>query len=256
MRVVSLACSNTEIVCALGRGDLLVGVDDHSDHPRDVIAELPRVGPDLQIDIAAVAALKPDLVLASLTVPGHEQVVAGLEASALPFLVLEPTSLEAVYSDIRTVAAATGAQAAGEELVDSMRRRIPAAAPEASQGPRILVQWWPRPVIAPGRSSWVDDLLLRAGAENPLGGEEIKSRPLADEEVRDIDPQAIVLSWCGVAAEDYRPEVVYSNPLWSDLEAVRERRVFCIPEALLGRPAPRLCEGFEALAAIVAEIDT
>ena len=255
MRIVSLACSNTEIVCALGRSDLLVGVDDHSDYPQEAVATLPRVGPDLEIDIPAVAALEPDLVLASLTVPGHERVISGLEAAQLPFLTLEPTSLDAVHRDILTIAASIGAEEAGAELVYQMRQEIPEEA-EATPAtpPRILVQWWPRPVFAPGRLSWTHDLLVRAGANNPLGGEEIKSRELSDEEVRDIDPQAIVLSWCGVAAENYRPEVVYSNPLWHDLQAVRERRVFCIPEALLGRPGPRLCDGFRALAAVVAEL--
>ena len=84
MRVVSLACSNTEIVCALGCAHMLVGVDSHSDRPQEVVDGLPKVGPDLEIDIDAVAALKPDLVLASLTVPGHEEVVAGLEKASLP----------------------------------------------------------------------------------------------------------------------------------------------------------------------------
>src|SRR5262245_32085204 len=69
VRVVSLTCSNTEIVCALGLADCLVGVDNHSDYPVEVVTRLPRVGPDLDIDVERVAALEPDLVLASLTVP-------------------------------------------------------------------------------------------------------------------------------------------------------------------------------------------
>ena len=73
MRVVSLTCSNTEIACALGCAGYLVGVDDHSDYPVDIVTKLPRVGPDLGIDVARVAALRPDLVLASLVAPvlGH-----------------------------------------------------------------------------------------------------------------------------------------------------------------------------------------
>src|SRR5471032_3588215 len=96
VRVVSLTCSNTEIACALGCAGYLVGVDDHSDYPVDVVTKLPRVGPDLGIDVARVAALRPDLVLASLTVPGHERVVAELEAAGLPFFAPEPVSLEDV----------------------------------------------------------------------------------------------------------------------------------------------------------------
>ncbi len=78
MRIVSLTCSNTEIVCALGCAEWLVGVDNHSDYPSEVVSKLPRVGPDLGVRIADVAALEPDWVLASLTVPGHEKVIEGL----------------------------------------------------------------------------------------------------------------------------------------------------------------------------------
>ena len=78
MRVVSLNCSNTEIVHALGMAHALVGVDDDSDWPPDVVTPLPKVGRDLDVRIPDVRALEPDLVLASITVPGHEQVVAGL----------------------------------------------------------------------------------------------------------------------------------------------------------------------------------
>jgi len=84
MRIVSLTCSNTEIVCALGLSHYLVGVDNHSDYPAEVVAHLPRVGPDLDIDAQRVAALKPDLVLASLTVPGHERILDRLRAAKLP----------------------------------------------------------------------------------------------------------------------------------------------------------------------------
>ncbi len=89
MRIVSLACSNTEIVHALGCADLLVGVDDHSDFPEALVSSLPRLGPDLDPDLDRVAALRPDLVLATLTVPGHERVVEGLEARGMPFVAQE-----------------------------------------------------------------------------------------------------------------------------------------------------------------------
>ena len=75
MRIVSLTCSNTEIVAALGCSSMLVGCDSYSDWPEDVVAPLRRLGKDLDIDVGKVVALEPDLVLASLTVPGHERVV-------------------------------------------------------------------------------------------------------------------------------------------------------------------------------------
>ena len=116
MRLVSLTCSNTEIVCALGRDDWLVGVDDHSDYPEDVVSRLARVGKDLNVDPERVAALKPDLVLASLTVPGHDKVVASLEALDLPLEVFQPFSLEDTFSDILRMGELLDATARAEAL--------------------------------------------------------------------------------------------------------------------------------------------
>jgi iron complex transport system substrate-binding protein len=248
-RVVSLTCSNTEILCALGCAELLVGVDDHSDRPEEVLAGLPRVGPDLQIDIAAVCALEPDLVLASLTVPGHERVVSGLEAAGLAYLAPEPVSLEDVYASIVQIAQALGVPERGERLVREMRAELQPV--NVAAPPGILVQWWNRPTIAPGRLSWVHDLLELAGARNPLGGEGVKSRPLADEEVAALDPDAIVVAWCGVDPRKYRPEVVRRNPAWQEVRAVQRGAVFCVPEAYLGRPGPGLVAGYRALREIV-----
>jgi iron complex transport system substrate-binding protein len=254
MRIVSLACSNTEIVAALGCADLLVGVDDHSDFPASAIAPLPRVGPDLEIDIERVAALEPDLVLASLTLPGHETVVEGVEAAGLPHLTLAPTSLDDVYANVALVAERLGVSERGRHLVARMRselERAPAGQPQ-DEAPSILVQWWPRPVIAPGRLSWVQQLIAAAGGRNPLEHEDRPSRPLEDEEVAALDPDAIVLSWCGVDPAKYRPDVIYRNPAFSGLAAVRAGRIYCIPEAYLGRPGPRLVEGVRALRQVVA----
>jgi iron complex transport system substrate-binding protein len=251
VRVVSLACSNTEIVCALGCAELLGGVDDHSDYPDAVVARLPRVGPDLQIDIERVAALEPDLVLASLTVPGHESVVAGLERAGLPYLAPEPVSVADVYADIRLVAERLLVPGRGDELVRDMQRVLEAPVPSAGRRPRVLVEWWPKPVIVPGRDSWVNQLLEVAGGENPLGARDVKSAPISDEEARAMRPDAIVISWCGVKPEKYRPDVVYRREAWRGIPALENRRVFTVPEAYLGRPGPRLVDGCRALRDIV-----
>ena len=250
MRVVSLACSNTEIVCALGCADLLVGVDDHSDFPAEVVSALPRVGPDLQVDIDAVCDLEPDLVLASLTVPGHERVVAELEEAGLEYRVLEPVCLEDVYTDIRDIAHALGVSERGEALIGEMRAELVDRGLPKTR-PRVIVQWWNRPTIAPGALSWVTDLLELVGAENPIGRERVKSRPVSDDELAYLNPDVIVLSWCGVRFDQYRPEVVARNPAWQRVNAVVQGRVVCVPEAYLGRPGPRLVEGYRALAGTV-----
>ena len=193
MRIVSLACSNTEIVCALGCADLLVGVDDHSDFPVDVVAPLPKVGPDLEIDVERVSALEPDLVLATLTVPGHERVVERLDAAGLPYIAPEPVSLTDVYADVRDIGARLGVPDRAERLVEEMQSELNA-------------------------------------------------------------PDAVVLSWCGVHPDKYRPDVVLEKPAWAGLEFVQKGRVYCVGEPFLGRPGPRLVDGVKAMRTIVEEV--
>ena len=255
MRLVSLTCSNTEIVCALGCAHLLVGVDDHSDYPADVVSNLPRVGKDLNVDPDKVAALKPDLVLASLTVPGHDKVVASLEAKGLPLVVFEPFSVEDTYRNIEQMGALLGASAQATAVVQRMRSVIDNVPVHPSgHRPRILVEWWPKPVIAAGANSWVNDLLHAAGAENMLADRDCESTPLTDEEVCAAAPDAVVISWCGVPESHYRPDVVYRRPAWAGVPAVRNRHVHCISEAYLGRPGPRLVDGVLALRQIVQQL--
>ena len=253
MRIVSLACSNTEIVCALGCAHMLVGVDDHSDFPVDVVAALPKVGPDLDIDVDKVATLKPDLVLATLTVPGHEQVVARLEEAGLSFVAPEPISIDDVYRDVRDIGARLGVPERAEALVAEMQTvlDVDAGSPLPEDAPSILVQWWPKPVITPGKQSWDVDVLAAAGARAILGHEDHKSRPMTDQEVVDLAPDAVVLSWCGVHPDKYRPDVVLKNEAWSELSFVTDGRVFCVGEPYLGRPGPRLVDGVLKLREVV-----
>lgn len=254
MRVVSLTCSNTEIVCALGCAEMLVGVDDHSDSPPEVVRSLPRVGPDLGIDVERVAALEPDLVLASLTVPGHERVVESLERAGLSHIAPEPVSISDIYDDIRTLASALGVPERAGPVIEQMRSELVPSPPPSEGRPAILVEWWPKPVIVPGRDSWVNQLLHAAGATNPMGDRAVKSAPVSDDEVVQMAPDAVVISWCGVRPEKYRPDVVRRRTAWHELPALRNGRVYCVPEAHLGRPAPALALGCRAFRRIVSEV--
>ena len=68
------------------------------------------------------------------------------------------------------------------------------------------------------------------------------------------NPDAMVISWCGVKPEKYRPDVLYRNPAFSEVAAIRNRQVHCIPEWALGRPSPRLVEGWRQLRRITRRL--
>lgn len=74
---------------------------------------------------------------------------------------------------------------------------------------------------------------------------------MTDQEVVDLAPDAVVLSWCGVHPDKYRPDVVLRNAAWSELSFVTKGRVFCVGEPYLGRPGPRLVDGVLKLREVV-----
>ncbi len=252
-RIVSLACSNTEILFSLGLGDRVVGVDDWSDFPPQVEG-LPKVGPDLKIDIARVADLDPDLILASLSVPGMERNIPAIERLGVPFLVLNPKTLEEVLTDIETVGEATGVPENARRLIAGLRTRIAAVrarAQGAAHRPTVYWEWWPKPLISPGRQSWIVQMSELAAADLLFKDVEASSVVVHESQVLDRDPDHVVLCWCGTLQKKMDVSKVAARPGWERLRAVKAGRVHRLPEELFGRPGPRLVEGLERLARVV-----
>ena len=247
MRIASLTCSNTEIVCALGLGDQLVAIDDHSDHPPTLPEKVKRVGPDLSIDLDALERLQPELVLASLTVPGHEQVVAGLQERGLPHIAPDPRSLSDVLRDVREISVRLGVPERGEAVVGWMERGLQPSPVQQLERIPLLVEWWPQPVFVPGRYSWINEMLELAGAVNPWRNQQAHSIQVTTDQVVEARPQGVVISWCGIEFDKYRPHRVLQREGWESVPAIERSRVFCISEAYLGRPGPRLVEGVRQL---------
>lgn len=243
LRLASLVSSNSDILAALGVTSWVVAADHHSDAPG--LAGARRVGLDLDIDVAALAGTRPDLVLASLSVPGQEKVVAEVRAAGLNTLVLDPVSVPEVLSDIRRLGAVLGLESRAAKVACQLQAELVSLRAEFPRPPRVVVEWWPRPIIAATRESWVTDLLAGLGAVNALADRPGRSAPLTLEEVRTARPDLIVCSWCG--AKKLRPEVIEARGLGVPVIAVHESG--------LGRPGPRLIEGARQIAAALKTLD-
>jgi iron complex transport system substrate-binding protein len=254
MRIVSLCPSNTEIVFAVGAGDQLVGCDRSSDFP-SAVAALPRVGPDLEVDVDAVAALAPDLVLASLSVPGMERNVAALDTAGLRQIVVDAQSIEGVYAALRLVGRAVGMGRRAGEVVDEMRRRIDELAAVGRRLPpaSVFLEWWPRPVIVPGRRCWTTEMIEIAGGRSAFADLDVRSTPIEEGRVIERDPDVLLTCWCGVPHERQRPDRLPDRTGWSSIRGVREGWIWAAEERYFGRPGPRVVEGIAWLQARLAE---
>jgi iron complex transport system substrate-binding protein len=251
VRIVSICPSNTEIACVLGLGSSLVGLDRSSDFP-ETVTHLPRVGPDLAVDVDAIAALKPDLVLSSLSVPGMEKNLAGLDAAGLPHLVMDAESIDGVFRSIRTLGRLVGAGSRADDVVAGMVARLDAARARApSHRPKVFLEWWPKPVIVPGRRCWTTEMITIAGGDPLFADLDVRSTPIHDHEVPPRAPDILLTCWCGVPHERQVPAKMAVRDGWSAIPGVRSGQLHAAPERYFGRPGPRLVDGVEWLQDIV-----
>ncbi|GGJ87994.1 cobalamin-binding protein [Lentibacillus kapialis] len=253
MRIVSICPSNTEIVAYLGRTDLLAGVDNYSDWPPEV-TQLPRVGPDLSVDMDKVEALNPDLVLASLSVPGMEKNIEALDKRKLPYIILNPNSLEEIADDIETVGEALGEKQLGADKAAVFRAEIEQFRDQAAKKtyrPTLYWEWWPKPVFTPGSVNWLTELSYLAGAQNIFDSHEKASVQTDWDDVKERDPDHICMVWVGIKESKMRPELVRRRPGWVQMKAIRENNIHVLEESLFCRPSPRLLEGLRKLTAVL-----
>lgn len=249
MRVISLCPSNTEIMEYLGLTHLLVGVDDFSDWPAET-ASLPKLGPDLSINIDLVEQLKPDLVLASLSVPGMEKNVEALAARQIPYIVLNPQSLFDIEQDLIKTAETLGEFERGAEAARKFRIRLDNIKQQSAKvrnKPLLYWEWWPKPIFTPGKSNWLTEISEAAGAVNVFHTVELASVQTDWEDVLNRKPDFICLAWVGVRKEKVQKSIVTKRPGFDRLKFKNENQILILEEELYCRPSPRLLDGLEKL---------
>lgn len=261
MRIVSLAPSATEIVYALGLGDDLVGRTHACDFPQEVAA-VPVVtvsdpdAPERSVDSVLLAKLEPDLILADgsedhpIVDYGQISDVVGAMKHETTLVALAPLSVEGILNSISTVGAFTEAEYEAVGLVEVLRERL--ASVGAGFGPntrRAVVLERLEPPVSAGR--WVPEMVRRAGGWEVLGREGEPSVLTTWEQLRELEPQVLVLALRDAdAAGAVRALESALLPSWFDeLEAVRDGEFFAVDgRGLFSRPGPRIIEGIAVLA--------
>lgn len=254
LKLISICPSNTEIVGYLGLSKSLIAVDDYSDWPED-IKELPRLGPDLNIDMDKVEKLQPDLVLASLTVPGMERNIEELEKRKIPYVIVpNPKTLQEVADSLLFVGRATNSIEKANTVYerfngilkdyDSLSRQIVT--------PKTLYwEWWAKPVFTPGASNWLTEISKLAGGHNIFSDHEEASVQTDWEEVRSQNPDVICVVWVGVQKEKVNSKVILKRPYWDQMNAIKNNQLYILDEPLFCRPSPRLLLGLAQIASLL-----
>jgi iron complex transport system substrate-binding protein len=252
-RLISICPSNLEAIWALGCFPRVIACEDSSDFPPEV-EQLERLGPDLGPDLDRIAALAPDLVISSLSVPGMERNVTGLRARNVPQLVLAPRSLADVLAELMWLGRVLGVPERAAEVVADMRRQITQLQAEAAELPkpaRVYLEWWPRPMFTPGAACYSNELITLAGGINVFGDRPGSSLEITAEDLIAAQPEVCFVSWCGVAADKLDVRRLVDRPGLEELAAGRAGRVFPLDERFSGRPGPRMLEAARIMAAAI-----
>jgi iron complex transport system substrate-binding protein len=285
-RIVSLLPAATEIVCALGAADRLVGRSHECDFPPEIrglpactsakleagasSAEIDRQVKNLlrdavsiyRVDTARLKELQPDIIItqaqceACAVSPAEvEAAVAGWLGQRPQIISLSPNRLADVWEDIRRVGTALGLADGGRAPLAALKNRMVNIIEKTcvlKQRPTVACVEWIEPLMAAG--NWVPELVELAGGAN-VAGEAGKHSPWMDwETLRGTDPEIIVVMPCGFDIARTRKEVaaLVQQPGWSRMKAVKKRRVLLADgNQYFNRPGPRLVESLEILAEIL-----
>ncbi|MGN4124062.1 cobalamin-binding protein [Lysinibacillus sphaericus] len=253
MRLISICPSNTELVAYLGLTDQLVGVDDFSDWPA-AVNELPKLGPDLSINIEALEALQPDLVLASLSVPGMEKNIEALQERNIPHLVFNANSLQEIAQDLLTLGVACGVEERAKQIAKDYLHfieQLRMIAQSIQDKPTLYWEWWPNPIFTPGKINWLTEISAIAGGYNLFQDVTLASVQTDWNDVVRRQPDYIMMAWVGVAFERIQPANLLKRPHAKELHAVQLKQLHVMEEWLYCRPSPRLVEGALKLAKLL-----
>jgi iron complex transport system substrate-binding protein len=291
VRIVSLLPSATEICFALGLGDELVGRTHECDYPPEA-SEVPVMTADVgaiaaagsreindrvtasvhggesiyRLDVGALAHADPDLILTQelcdVCAVSYKDVAEAvrLVGTDSEIVSLEPTSIEGIFNSISTVGAMAEAEDEAVGLIELLRERLARIENRvlerrlAGLPPRRVVALeWIDPPFAAGH--WVPEQVRRAGGWDLLGSNGQPAEVTTWEQVRDVEPEMLVLMPCGFDAPRTVEEWHNSRaalPAWlDDIAAVRNGDVYAVNgSAYFSRPGPRVVDGIALLAEI------
>ena len=282
-RIVSFLPSATEMICALGLGDRLMGITHECNYPPEImgkpivvrgvlpiesmsqseidsaVTERLRNGQSLyQIDETMIREISPDLIvtqdLCQVCAPSGNEVsqLLRLLPTKPQILWLTPKSIEQIFENVRDLGAATDLLQKAEVLIAAGRARlekIAALTRNSSSRPRVFCMEWIDPVYCCGH--WVPEMVEIAGGVDKFGRKGTDSVRLLWDDVHQWRPEVMVVMPCGFGLEKAVDQArqLLTYPGWVDIPAVRENRVYVVDaNSYFARPGPRIVEGTELLA--------
>ncbi|MCW4151555.1 cobalamin-binding protein [Halomonas sp. 18H] len=238
-RIIALSPGVTELLYAAGAGERLVGAVSFSDHPA-AAAELPRVGSSDRLDLEAMLALSPDLVVAWSGGNPEEQ-VERLIRLGIPVFYSAADDFATIASNLERLGALANTQATAHQTASQLRAEVAALRRRHADAEPVSVfyQVWQSPLMTLNGEHWISQALALCGGVNLFAEQSALVPRIGVEAVLGRDPEAIITGGRGKADAAW----LDAWREFPDMTAVRQDNLFFINPDLVQRTTPRLVEG-------------
>ena len=249
-RIVSIAPHATELLYAAGAGERIVGAVAYSDFPPPA-RELPRVGDAHALDVEAILALEPDLVVGWIS-GNPEAQLAQLRRLGANLYLTEPRRLDDVARHLEQLGRLAGTGTQGAAQAEAFRRRMDVLQQRYADAAPLTVfyQLWDRPLMTVGGTHLISTVIRLCGGVNVFSELDALAPQVETEAVLQRDPRVIVMGVEAETAQGWRARWLR----WPRLAAVRDGRLHALPPDELHRLGPRILDGAERLCEVLQEV--
>jgi iron complex transport system substrate-binding protein len=246
-RLISLAPSNTELLCSIGAKSEIIGVCSFCDYPQDVTG-IKKVGTFVSANLERLCGLKPDYVL---LVSGQEMLSAQLAHNHFKTVVLDNTHLDSIGHNLQKLGHLTGNTKEAEGAARNFELTLAALraiVPPGKDSPTVFYCVWPQPLMTAGRDCFLNEVITACGGIN-IAGDVAASYPrYSMEQLVLKNPDVIILPY------EAKGQSFLNKAPWTALRAVKDKRLYFLPDQkhdMLSRPTLRVLSGMSWLASIL-----
>ncbi|BDF57881.1 ABC transporter substrate-binding protein [Christensenellaceae bacterium] len=245
-KIVSLTPAGTEIVCAVGAADRLVGIDASSNYP-EITKSIEVVGDFNGPDVEKVAALEPDVVLAGTGL--QQDAVDKLKSLGIPVAVVEATTFDEIPQSIKLVGAIVGMEDVAQQVVDEIDaavKDVQENKPKEEKTVYYAMSYGDMGNWTSGPGSFINTIIELAGGKCVTDGQ---AAPWIEYPVEDLvaaNPDIILMDSSMGSTGD-----IARSQGYEDLDAVNEGRVYGVDADIFTRPGPRIADALKAVSEIL-----
>ena len=283
-RIVTFLPSATELIYSLGADDKLFGVTHECNYPSgaktklrvissvfdpasmsskqidDKICQLMSEGKEIyNLNKENLLSAKPDLIISQNICEvcsahtEHVNMAVEMLEKKPEVYTMDPHDVSEILTSIKDISKIIGKEKEGNGLIDSLSKRLEFVKSKMfEKKPKVVAIEWVDPFFTSGH--WIPEMIETAGGENLISTEKMPSRKMKLEEIKEANPDIIVMMPCGFDVKrtvyEYK-KVLAENPEWNELKVVKENNVYAVDaNSYFSKPSLRTVTGIEVLANI------